>query len=470
MKIPAESRGRACQLLPASVGALAVLFGGCTAPVGYHSFSPGADPPQQLFAIELEHEVTRGDVAGVDKSKFVSDSAREILGRAESVAFIPPDVCAELKSADAGTKSSVQVASTSCSVLMNALEQAATEAGYEVVSSQVLRSAKIGGAVGYLENARDLEIDVIFEVGEWNFEDRAQQMKDVRGFQPLVQAPTGEFLRFEFPLTDAWKEAFGRCEALLATELESVESEGSTPLAALLSLKAVDVSNGRTLWFYTKRSDVDRERAEGAERWVFAADPIEKQVGKTCSDYMEHVKSSYPGTWAVGGACRLRGVNPVPGQGSRSDSVGDYDADPTPREALGVQALNLQARAGLANALAIFVFPLFIGIPIGAVGNSKMKKWNRAVAEANAERVLQSAADGPPTTAEADYPPAEQVLCRPEFLVSDEASPAPSNTEPAMVSGYRVKETRDDPTRNPVTQELIKATAEALQTELNSFK
>lgn len=468
MKRVAVAGHRVGRLALAWLGAVTLSGGGCTAPIGYHSASVAPDPTQQLFAIELQQEVTRSDVASVDKSKFVSESARDTLGSAASVAFIPPDVCAELKSADAGTKSSVQVASTSCSVLMSALEQAATEAGYEVVSSQVLRSANIGGAAGYLENARDLEIDVIFEVGEWNFEDRAQQMKDVRGFQPLVQAPSGEFLPFEFRLTDAWKEAFGRCEALLATELESVVSEGSTPLAALLSLKAVDVSNGRTLWFYTKRSDVDRARAEGAERWIFAADPIEREDGNTCADYMEHVKDRYPGTWAVGGACRLRGVNPA--LDGRGDTVGDFDADPTPNEALAVKALDLQARAGLANALAIFILPLFIGIPLGAAGNGKMKKWNASVRSANRERDSHSANVAPVAVAAADYPAAEQVLCRPEHLVSDQGAPQAVQTEPALVSGYRVKQTREDPARNPVTQELIRATAEALQAELRGFR
>jgi len=475
---PAAANTTSAERVPRFVSTVAVLTAvsfslGCTKPIPYEPVRPGAKAAPLVFAVELQREVTSGDVGGVDKSKFASSTGREVLASARSVAFIPPDVCADLKSADAGTKSSVQVASTSCSVLMNSLEEAAAAAGYEVVSSQVLRSAKIGGTVGYLDNARQLNLDVIFEVSEWNFEDRAQRMKEVLGFRPLVADPSGELLPFEFLMTADWEDAFARCETMLDGRLSSVESSGATPLAAMLSLKAVDVATGRTVWFYTKRSDLNDNRAQANERWLFAAPPI---TGKThtCQEYGEYAVEKYNQPFGVGWmrACMARQAPPNPADPSSfhdygDNSIGNYIDDPTPNERMYIDARSMQQGATVANLLWMFVVPLLVGIPMGATANGQMKRWNEKTAEANEKNRMRG---GKSTSTAASFLPAEQVICKSDYLVEPETGEPAETAAPEMVSGYRVKRNSADPKRDPVTQELIAATAAALRTELQSLR
>src|SRR5262245_12542778 len=84
--------------------------------------------PKKYYSIEFAV-----DARGVGESvRFPSGEARKALSDAKVVAFAPPDACAD-------TSSGADIMRQQCGEVMAALEEAASDVGFEVVSWQALR-------------------------------------------------------------------------------------------------------------------------------------------------------------------------------------------------------------------------------------------------------------------------------------------------------------------------------------------
>src|SRR5262249_10327412 len=84
--------------------------------------------------------------------------ARQLLARARTIAFYPPDTCLNTTPTDSQQD---KVLRARCGVLLSKLERDAERAGYEVVSWVNLR-----GNQRPIDYARDAKVDVLFEINE----------------------------------------------------------------------------------------------------------------------------------------------------------------------------------------------------------------------------------------------------------------------------------------------------------------
>lgn len=195
----------------------AAVLAGCIAPTTYgyqyrltQQFSGGEEP--ELPAVE----------------------ARQLLEKATTVAFYPPDSCLNADTNVVNRK--LQELRANCGVLMSTLERAAQRAGYEVLSWQNLRG---GRAIDF---AREGKVDVLFEINEFQItaltEDSVE--RNLRFFEVHGDGN-------ETPLMVA-STVGGKCEAYAAkkTHQRTVAATGS------IDIKTVEVADGRDRWHYRK--------------------------------------------------------------------------------------------------------------------------------------------------------------------------------------------------------------------------
>ena len=177
-----------------------------------------------------------------------TESAREVVRKATTIAFFPPDACRDVKAAGAGSEEVSNVLRLSCGVLMSELEAEASRQGFSVVSWQTLR----GGVGRPIEYARENKVDILFEINElsldippqdlYAFSDMSFFERDPQrgGRQPLVVQDTMAVAK--------------RCQD------RYWEQAGAT-LAVTLDVKMVSVEDGRVRWAYrdTRRDKADEK-------------------------------------------------------------------------------------------------------------------------------------------------------------------------------------------------------------------
>jgi hypothetical protein len=161
--------------------------------------------------------------------------ARDMLANAKTVAFYPPDECVN---ADPTTARESQAEiHARCGAMMSALERAAEDAGYQVLSWQNLRGSKRA-----IEYAREANVDVLFEVNEMT---------------PSVLDDTTVQHTFDFfDSSGAGGDQPLQVSTEVAQGCRDYAFRADPPKAAALTgsvdIKAVSVADGRDRWHYRK--------------------------------------------------------------------------------------------------------------------------------------------------------------------------------------------------------------------------
>lgn len=169
-------------------------------------------------------------------------SARDLLGRAKTVAFAPPDDCL----ADPVASGDIRLAGGRCGTVMSALEDMAVDAGFEVVSWRALR-----GSEPALHYARRSGVDVMFEIN--SLEIRHESVGIVGSGDATFFEVDSDGLARPITVGDGVRR---RCQAELA--------RGRAADGLYLDVKVISVRDGRALWHYRwlySRYDTSEELA-----------------------------------------------------------------------------------------------------------------------------------------------------------------------------------------------------------------
>lgn len=170
--------------------------------------------------------------------------ARDMLANAKTVAFYPPDEC--VNSDPTTARESQAEIHARCGAMMSALERAAEDAGYQVLSWQNLRGNKRA-----IEYAREANVDVLFEVNEMT-----PSVLDDTTVQHTFDFFEGDGTGSDQPLQVSTEVAQGcRDYAFRADPPKAAALTGS------VDIKAVSVADGRDRWHYRKTE----ERSLGRE-------------------------------------------------------------------------------------------------------------------------------------------------------------------------------------------------------------
>lgn len=171
--------------------------------------------------------------------------ARDMLANAKTVAFYPPDECVNSDPTTATHESQAEIHAR-CGAMMSALERAAEDAGYQVLSWQNLRGSKRA-----IEYAREANVDVLFEVNEMT-----PSVLDDTTVQHTFDFFEGDGTGSDAPLQVSTEVAQGcRDYAFRADPPKAAALTGS------VDIKAVSVADGRDRWHYRKTE----ERSLGRE-------------------------------------------------------------------------------------------------------------------------------------------------------------------------------------------------------------
>lgn len=181
------------------------------------------------------------------ENRAVTPQARDAVSRATTIAFYPPSTCAEQKAGGAGAVELDPVLKLHCGVVMTDLENAATRAGFSVVSWQVLR-----GPQRPIEYARENGVDLLFEINDLSVDRPGQQTSTFTNAAFFERRGDREVPIFvEDPAAIAKRCADRHVQETAATDAVSID------------VKMVSVADGRVRWAYrdTKRERPD-ERTE----------------------------------------------------------------------------------------------------------------------------------------------------------------------------------------------------------------
>lgn len=199
-------------------GLVVSLAGGCAKPTTYG------------YQYKLAQQF-----GGGEDPEAANHEARALLAGARTVAFYPPDLC--LNTDTAGTGHNQKVVQANCGVLLSTLERAAERAGYEVLSWQNLRGQKRP-----IEYAREANVDVLFEINEFDLESvNDSEAQRTLTFYKVDAA--GATSALQVPQTVAQ-----RCAAYSA-QRDPLAAAG---LTGTIDIKTVAVNDGRDRWHYRK--------------------------------------------------------------------------------------------------------------------------------------------------------------------------------------------------------------------------
>jgi len=175
--------------------------------------------------------------------------ARDLVKRAVTVAFYPPDYCRETSAARAAGDGNSESLRLRCGVQMSDLETEASRAGFQVVSWQTLRYGSP------IELARANKVDILFEVNELTYDYTPEQiyaLTDMRFFQ---RAKSRSDPAQPVVLQDV-KTTGAQCRKGFRSGLQNT-------VAAVLDVKMVGVSDSRVHWAYSaaKVDEPSRDRS-----------------------------------------------------------------------------------------------------------------------------------------------------------------------------------------------------------------
>jgi hypothetical protein len=231
-----------------SVLSLAVTVAACTPPVPPE---PPPDPPTRFYsASAIMDQSDQVDESGSEHGALTPNAA-QLVRPGVTVAFFPPNVCATTAS-EAGTGSTKEksLIVMECGSLMSRLEAQSAKAGFQVVSWQGLRHRDKSP----LEMARELQVDVLFEVNELST--ATQEMGSSRATGMQFGSQTTPTNREALAVTP---DVAGRCNDVVGPKLAAAAPKA---LLAVLDAKAVQVQTGRAIWYY-KRSTHEALGREG---------------------------------------------------------------------------------------------------------------------------------------------------------------------------------------------------------------
>ena len=151
------------------------------------------------------------------------------------VAFVPPDSCLDMRGGDTSTVVDKQVLRMQCGVTMSELEREAEQVGFDVVTWQSLK----GGSRKPLDQAKELKIELLFEVNELDVVEELDRSSstEFRYFSGDGKAPPQPL-----QVTAADNEA---CKAYHAHNAPKISG-----MTSVLDLKMVQVATGSVLWSY----------------------------------------------------------------------------------------------------------------------------------------------------------------------------------------------------------------------------
>jgi hypothetical protein len=202
-------------------------------PVVYPAM-PG--PIYYAVSYQTRGQVTSGQLPR--RSDILSKDAKGLLAPGKTVAFLPPDSCVTTSVSPSGATQGQSAITMHCGALLASLEAEVAIAGYSVVSWQAIKS---GGSVAAQEKAKQLGVDVLFEINQLSPEKReagALQVTDL------------DFTRHEGPGKVAplavLPEVFQKCVGYIG----GLGLKGGTEFMSTVNLKAVDVKTARALWLY----------------------------------------------------------------------------------------------------------------------------------------------------------------------------------------------------------------------------
>lgn len=217
------------------VAALLVAVAACKPhpPVVY----PKAEPIYYAVSFETTQRAVGGDLPR--RSDILAKDAKQRLQPGVTVAFMPPDSCVTTSAAPSGATQGTTAIRMECGALLASLEAEVAKAGYSVVSWQSIKSA---GAVASQERAKELGVDVLFEVNELT----PNRFRTIGGLQVSNLA----FMRVESPTRSAPLEVTPEVARRCAQHIEGLNTSNEKEYLSTINLKAVDVSRGRALWLY----------------------------------------------------------------------------------------------------------------------------------------------------------------------------------------------------------------------------
>lgn len=212
------------------------------------------------------------------------EKAVSALKKLKRVAFVPPDMCLDMRAGDTSSTVDKRVLRMQCGVTMSELEREAERVGFDVVTWQSLKGSRP------LDQAKEQKIELLFEVNELDVvEDRdraeSQEFKYFSGEGNNPPAP--------LQVTAADNDT---CKAYHAQNAPKISG-----LTSVLDIKMVQVANGSVLWSYRHEENARADVASSLIRFPVAG----RQTFKTARPW-------WPWLIVLGGVGLIAaGVEPV---------------------------------------------------------------------------------------------------------------------------------------------------------------
>jgi len=177
------------------------------------------------------------------------------LSKLKRVAFVPPDMCLDMRAGDTSTTVDKRVLRMQCGVTMSELEREAERAGFDVVTWQSLK-----GGSRPLEVAKEQKIDLLFEVNELDV---------------VAEGDSSSAMEFRY----FWGEGGGPMQPLQVTAQDNNACKAyharnapkASGMTSVLDIKMVQVSNGSVLWSYRHEENMRASEATGLVKFPVMA-------------------------------------------------------------------------------------------------------------------------------------------------------------------------------------------------------
>ena len=233
----------------------AVLQSACNPPYPVY---PRAPARYYMATFETTRSTQGGEIPR--QSDILAKDAPALLGAGKTVAFLPPDSCTTDSVAPNGAQASSTAIQMKCGALLASLEAEVAKSGYSVVSWQTLKTSV---AAASQQRARELNVDVIFEINQLSQEQRepgARQLSNLSFAQSDGDGPNR-------PLTVS-SDVANRCVGMVPSLNRGTDNE----FLSTINLKAVDVKSGRALWLYQNSVvELVGENGLAKQRFVYVA-------------------------------------------------------------------------------------------------------------------------------------------------------------------------------------------------------
>jgi hypothetical protein len=227
----------------------ALLLGGCAKTYIIVSYDA---------AVARGRENKQGEV-------FATPKYGELRGSIKTVAVRAPDKCLEDSvgrrtgdaRVDTDSRESRKVMSTACGVVLSEMERSLAEAGFRVISWDILYKAeRINGVTTYAA-ALKLGADAVFMINDLQNEPITTDQSDAEHFVYFESDPEGRQVR-PAKLGEADRRTI---KGLAATRIGSKTGTQTVALGASLDVSAVKPDSGEAFWFY--RNSVTGAAAAG---------------------------------------------------------------------------------------------------------------------------------------------------------------------------------------------------------------